>query len=306
MTRTLLFFPSLSLALAVTPSVAQNLVPNPSFDVQTDCPEVSEIELAPPWYAPTNGTPDLFQTGCPSQNGPGHSGIGSSGVFVHGEGAFADYREYVQAPLTSPLVAGQGYCVSVWVQRANFRYATDRFGVLLTTSAVSLTNTDELPYAPQVENPTGNILGGTGWHLISGDFYAEGGEQYITVGSFSTVGATTVAVANEASTSNVAFYRMDDISVTPCNVGINDRVFNTFDVYPQPASERISVRLPDQIRLENARLHDTNGRLVRSFTERGVQTGTLALDVTGLAGGLYHLLIDTDRGSASRTIMIEP
>jgi hypothetical protein len=280
------------------------LVPNPSFDIQTACPDVSEIELALPWTAPTNGTPDLFQSGCPTQNVPGHTGPGSAGVYVHGEGAFANYREYVQAPLTTPLVAGQGYCVSVWVRRSNFRYATDRFGVLLSNTAISLANTNVLNFTPQVENTPGNILDNTDWEEISGGFTAQGGEQYITIGSFSGPANTTVVVANESNTSTVAFYRIDDVSVTACAVGMNEHTIGAFDVFPQPATDHLTVRLADGDALQNAELFDSRGGLVRAFAENGT-SGLIHLDVSGIPNGLYHMIIRTSTGAATRTIILE-
>lgn len=292
-----------SLLLAGPCSWAQNLVPNPSFDIQTECPEASEIQFAVPWYAPTNGTPDLFQSGCPTQNVPGRTGPGSSGVYVHGEGVFANYREYIQAPLTAPLVAGQGYCVSLWVRKTNFRYATDRFGVLFTTTAVGLSNTGVLPYTPQVENTPGNVLEDTGWEEISGEFFAQGGEQYITVGSFSGPENTTVVVANESSTSNVAFYRIDDISVTACAVGISEIGAASFEVFPQPARDRLTVRLGDGNSLHHAALYDGRGSLVRSYPVNG-PSALVDLDVSGMPDGLYHMVLRTDKGITTRTIIL--
>ncbi|HEX2617491.1 MAG TPA: hypothetical protein VHL57_08105, partial [Flavobacteriales bacterium] len=77
--RSTLLLSTLAIALCAG---AQNMVPNPGFEVQDTCPAVSEIELAVPWERPTNGTPDLFNSTCATQNGPGHTGIGSSGVFL--------------------------------------------------------------------------------------------------------------------------------------------------------------------------------------------------------------------------------
>src|SRR5438309_8590072 len=89
---------------------AQNLVPNYSFDVMDTCPLVSQITLAHPWNSPTSGTPDLYNSTCATQNFPGRTGIGSSGIFLFN--TFPNNREYIQAPLTSSLTEGQNYCVS--------------------------------------------------------------------------------------------------------------------------------------------------------------------------------------------------
>ena len=133
-------------------SNAQNMVPNPSFDVQDSCPAVSELFVCQPWNTPTLGTPDAFNSTCPTQNGPGHTGIGSAGVYAFS--TFPDNREYMQAPLLSPLVAGQSYNVSFWVKRANFRYAINRFGAYFSVGAVSnMSTTSVLAYIPKCKTP---------------------------------------------------------------------------------------------------------------------------------------------------------
>src|SRR5690242_11561596 len=108
---------------------AQNLVPNPGFEIQDSCPAVSELFVCQPWNTPTPGSPDAFNSTCPSQNASGHTGIGCAGVFTYS--TFPNNREYMQAPLTAALTAGQVYRVSFWVKRSNFRYAVNRLGAYL-------------------------------------------------------------------------------------------------------------------------------------------------------------------------------
>ena len=82
-------------------SMAQNLVPNPGFEVQDTCPAVSQIYKAPPWISASLGTPDLFNSTCPAQNLIPRTGIGSAGVYLYN--TFADNREYMEAPLNVTL-----------------------------------------------------------------------------------------------------------------------------------------------------------------------------------------------------------
>jgi OmpA-OmpF porin, OOP family len=43
--------------------LSQNLVPNPSFETYSSCPEgISEVDLAVPWINPTFGTSDFFHS----------------------------------------------------------------------------------------------------------------------------------------------------------------------------------------------------------------------------------------------------
>src|SRR5438309_939510 len=82
------------------------------IEVMDTCPLVSQITLAHPWNSPTSGTPDLFNSSCAPQNLQARTGVGSCGIYLLN--TFTDNREYIQAPLNTPLIAGQNYCVSFW------------------------------------------------------------------------------------------------------------------------------------------------------------------------------------------------
>ena len=135
---------------------AQNLVPNPGFEVQDTCPAVSQIELAVPWNSATLGTPDLFNSTCGIQNPLAHTGIGSAGVYCYS--TFADNREYPQVALNQSLVAGQMYHVSFWVIRTNFKYAVSNIGAYFSNGAMNVISTGVLPVTPQVVNALSNVI----------------------------------------------------------------------------------------------------------------------------------------------------
>src|SRR5271154_1023639 len=104
--------------MASIQSLAQNLVPNPSFEQYFQCPgsfnpQGSDRNFAPGWVSPTQGTPDLFNrcsfgnAGVP-HNWAGvahaHKGYGYSGIYAWINKS--NYREYLQAKLTDSLVEG--------------------------------------------------------------------------------------------------------------------------------------------------------------------------------------------------------
>ncbi len=127
-----LFFKALCLTLfCITNLSAQNLVLNPSFEnappsnpfftcpgygdlvdwdgVDTDTCASSDL------YAPAC-TPLVF-TGAPTNSWGtqvAHTGNNYAGIFLI-DGSSATYREYLQGKLSTPLVAGQHYCVSFYV-----------------------------------------------------------------------------------------------------------------------------------------------------------------------------------------------
>lgn len=206
-------------ALAIgMPTWAQNLVPNPGFETQTGCPAAGDIEFAQPWNSPSLGTPDLFNSTCATQNAPGHTGIGSAGIFLYHE-SIPGYREYIQAPLTSPLVTGQMYHVAFWVRLLNFKYACSSFGAYLKAGAVNSSQNQVLAVVPQIEHPHDQVIADNSWHMVSGDFVATGGEDHIIIGSFDNDASTILQVVNPSQSAAV-FYLIDDVSVTSTQVGV--------------------------------------------------------------------------------------
>lgn len=281
---------------------AQNLVPNNGFEVQDTCPLVSQITLAQSWSSPSLGTPDLFNSDCATQNVSAHTGHGSSGVFTLV--TFPDYREYIQARLLAPLNEAQSYCVSFWVKRSNFRYATNRMGVYFSTDSIYETNTDPLPFVPQVDNLTSNMLSSTGWIQISGSFVANGGERYIIVGSFASDAETDTLVANSGSTSNVAFYQIDDITVSICT-GIDDPgVGNNIKVFPTPASDQLHVRLEKGMPGVRLELINAQGQIIQLADPVELEDGDFVLNVENQTPGLYMLMIRSGDMQVSKKVLI--
>jgi hypothetical protein len=218
-----------------------NLVPNGNFEYHTACPSSGgQIGLAAPWFGPTDGTSDYFNP-CASitfvsvpSNGCGVqvplSGQGYAGIFVYStnvSGPTSSYREYMEVPLLSSLVAGQTYRVSFYVSRAeNYAQAIAEIGAHFSSGTVISNGFDSvLNLVPQVVNPSTNLLlSTTAWMLVQGTFVAAGGESYMTLGNFLTNAATTVVPASGLYT-NFAYYYFDDVSVEPiCAAAVTNKI----------------------------------------------------------------------------------
>ncbi len=291
MKRILLFLACVPLLLS-----SQNLVPNPGFETQTSCPLVSEITKAPPWNTANGGTPDLFNNSCPSQNGLGRSGIGSAGVYVFS--SFNDYREYIEAKLTSPLSAGQRYCVEFYVKRANFKYASDRIGAYFSVDSVYGNQTAPLAVVPQVQNTAGNyIVSTSSWTKVSGSFTATGGEEFILIGNFYNDAQTTRDSVGTGS--DVCYYKIDDISVTSCVTGINDLADGNFKVYPNPANDVLYIETYQPSEL--LRVFSLSGQLLSEQNDAGTLR---SVNTAALVNGFYLLEIHTAGGVGFRRFIV--
>lgn len=282
---------------------AQNLVPNPGFEVQDSCPIVSEIYVAPPWESATLGTPDLFDSECPVQNISAHTGSGSAGVFLLT--TFDDNREYMEAPLLEPLENGKIYDVSYWVKHTGFRYAVNHFGAYFSTDEINETSTGVLEFTPQVDNDASNMLDESSWTEISGSFVADGGESYIIFGNFYDDAGTDTAVVNSGSTSYVAFYQIDDISVTKSDdVAISDLYTkNAIHIFPQPATDHAEIAISGRLNAESLVLYDGAGNRIKDIAT-GALEGTYMLDVTEYPAGIYIICAETASGPVTKKLQI--
>ena len=127
--------------------VAQNLVPNYSFDTLTDCPSDVGYQgplYAPPWDGPTAGTPDIFNVcatnpivGVPNNFAGAQeplTGDGYGGIICHLPAY--ECREYMMAQLIEPLAGGQWYHVSFYVNLGeNFNCGIEKLGAYFSQSA---------------------------------------------------------------------------------------------------------------------------------------------------------------------------
>ncbi|HOZ87791.1 MAG TPA: hypothetical protein PL029_08540, partial [Bacteroidia bacterium] len=119
---------------------SQNLVPNPSFEDTTGCPEIwSEIDKAKGWNACGYGTPDFF-CNCPKAgnlmgvpfnfNGfqLARTGNGYAGIYTY-NGSVPTGVEIITAKLVTPLIKGGKYYVKFFVSRADDTLSVNKIGV---------------------------------------------------------------------------------------------------------------------------------------------------------------------------------
>lgn len=223
-----------------------NMVYNPSFEEYIRCPQkieamgvMTDVEA---WWQPTKGSSDYFNA-CGSRdcavprnkmgNQIAYNGQAYCGIYC----SQASYREYLQTQLKQPLKAGHRYRVSFWVSLADKSpHAIATIGALFTRDMIADTTSwdilmeRETPenegaehisiatyLQPQVVNNKDSILANSKiWQEVVGEFVAEGGEQFLTIGNFADFNHSTVT--STESTNAVlqgAYYYIDDVCVIP-------------------------------------------------------------------------------------------
>ncbi len=254
---------------AIHAQTAGNMVYNPSFEEHRNCPQridamgvMCDVDA---WWQPTMGSSDYFHS-CGGRecavprNKMGmqaaHSGEAYCGIYCSQE----QYREYLQTELITPLEAGSRYRVSFWVCLADKSpHAISSLGALITKerpqdSSYSILMDREVTklgeqqlqsiavyYTPQVVNSTDNLLDDSKeWHEISGEFIAEGGEKFLTIGNFHSFNKSHVVQTQRNSPSlSGAYYYIVDVSLTRVDDAKNE-VPQTKDTLP-PVDEPIRL-----------------------------------------------------------------
>jgi hypothetical protein len=200
-------------------SAQGNLVPNGGFEINAGCPSASsQIYLATGWSSPSGATPDYYHS-CATvaaysvpNNWEGeqtpHDGSAYSGLI--------DFtwqgREYIQIQLTDTLSAGQSYCVGFFVSLAGRSdYATMGPQMYISDSAIATTGLQAMTVSPQILNTT-LIYDTVSWIQIFGEYIAQGGERYITIGRFFDNNNTQIDTIGNHN-NYVAYFYIDDVYV---------------------------------------------------------------------------------------------
>lgn len=83
------------------------------------------------------------------------------------------------------------------------------------------------------------------------------------------------------------------------NLNTDDFLLSQISVYPNPADNILNVKLPSNLILNDASLHDLLGR------DTGVKMSNGSMDVAKLSSGIYILNIETTGGSLSQRVIVE-
>jgi len=220
----------MNLALAAM-AMAQNLVPNPSFEdtVNCDMPVQCNLLRAEHWYNPNTATPDLYDCdldrvcGSPmdlpvsqgfmlSEDGLRHTGA----YFWYGPGS-SNARDYQMTKLLEPMQAGAAYEVSAWyARRRSFQRAVDHIGVWFGHDSLAQSTNSWLVVSPQVRlrDPGSEFLAEEeNWTQLTDTLVANGGEEWMVIGNFDAANAVNGMVVEPNGIYPPCYYFIDNVSV---------------------------------------------------------------------------------------------
>ncbi len=224
-----------------------NLVPNPSFEVFSDCPVHSaQIENAVPWFSPLTPliTSEYFNSCCTIPANSGGVSVPDNGFayqFARTGNAYAGigvyetgiYREYIEVELNQVLIENKKYCVEFYYSLSEYiPVFIDSIGVCFSNDSALSSSAIALSVIPQVYLPV--IIDSLNWVRFFSSFTATGGEKFITIGNFKP--NQTQQGLNYSFIDDVSVYLCDDTIpkpielkipnvFTPDNDGANDKFY---------------------------------------------------------------------------------
>jgi hypothetical protein len=292
---------------------AQNLILNPSFELNDsiDCGSggfdnyyyFPSPHVVDNWYG--YSSPDYYNTLCTNGTLPNQYGFdipaNMFGYSLAKEGnAYAGFisyvrggsiKEYIYQHLSQPLQAGEIYCLSFFLSKADrVPYAIKSIGAFFSVTTPPITGGYQINAIPQVVNQSGFISDTAQWTQIQGCFTASGGEQYITIGNFtSNANTDTLNVGTNNQVTNgetESYYYIDDISlIDQITVGVNElEKKNSFEVYPNPAKDVLTIKSNSLKENMWIKIYNTIGDVV--FKE-SMSSLNSSFNITGLSNGIY-------------------
>jgi hypothetical protein len=287
-----------------------NLVPNPSFENPLNCPNGGGVQISdcPNWIN-YSVTPDYYHTcyGTIPGNFVGYqfprTGNGMMGVMTWANPSHKDYREYIGAQLLNPLVVGQKYYISFYINYGAMyspweNVASNKLGLRFTKLAAATNSFALITNFSHVR--TDSIYKDTlNWLRVSGSFIADSVYTHVVIGNFYDDAHTDTALVHGYSGVKVSYYFIDDVCVSTNSLScslITDLADRTgppaIKVSPNPMTESAMLSF------ENSRkekctlyLYNNQGTIIR--TVNNISGDKVEIKRDGISSGLYFYKVQT-------------
>ncbi len=308
-------------------SPAQNLVPNPSFESFTECPNgLSQIDRVNDWST-AGGSPDYFNACAQTAVGVPFNFMGfewpSSGNGYVGAITYPSWnKEFVQCKLTEPLEVGVVTYVSMRVSPGGYGSWPPPSATLVSSHIGLRLSVDSL--RPDTQPPSipgwideyeladaviymADLLNDTsGWAYLTTSFVADSAYQFMQIGNFYADSVCSYSVIGDTiANSYYAYAFIDDVCLSTNTDGCGHALVppsHSLSRLPtcQVFDATLWLRLSDwcmEAEARKASLFDEIGRLVAEKDLRQM-SGTIPWPLQHCADGGYFLKIEmNDRSS---------
>lgn len=307
---------------------AQNLVQNPSFEEYVNCPQgTGELNTQVENWFSWNLSPDFFHM-C------NNSGLGTAGTPNNAWGiqepitgsayagvyTYAEYqeneREYMATHLIEPLVAGETYYVMF--------HASMFDGAAKETRLCAINNIGlrffQDPNYNNFNNPLlpdnfahlnyEEILSDSeNWTKIDGYFTADQAYDWLAIGNFFTDDQTDILILNDENNCSGIYY-IENVCVgqspEDCDYLLNAQNIERqekVDVFPNPASDFITIQTQGKHIISKVSLIDASGRLIDSWN--GSSNDQMNINVEKYKRGFYVLKVEFNEFISSTKLILK-
>ncbi len=292
----------------------QNLVPNAGFETYSVCPTSGQFpENALGWQKSLNNNISPHHTdyfnGCatgyydvPSNtfgNQAAFDGNAYMGMTMKAPSIGANFRENIYIMLSSPLVAGALYSVSVQVSLAdNFKYAANKVGIKFSKVPNFPINNFAHVFA------AGQLTNSVSWTPVSGVFEADSNYTYMAIGNFFDDANTTETTVCASCSQAFNLYYIDGASVTlltPSQIKETSNMENV-TLFPNPASGKVVLK---GLNSENYKIKVVNalGQVVL-LTDNSLLHNS-EIDISAYSKGLYFVEIECNNFAKTKKLVVE-
>lgn len=298
---------------------AQNLVPNPSFEDYTICPDNQcQIIRATNWKS-FGYSPDYFNA-CTTNplysvpyNCDGYqfaaSGVAYAGLYVYNYST-SYKREYIGVELSETLNIGKKYYFQMKVARpfgSGIYCATNNIGVLFSTVSYEILDTCGHTTPSALNNPINyaniydnNIITDTAnWTTVDGSFIADSAYRYIVIGNFFDNASTQYVI--DSGNYCIAYYWIDDVYLSTdsvINIPEEQLENNQFIIYPNPSDYYFQITVINNESTYYCNFYNSYGRLIRQLINPSI------VNVTDFPSGIYLLQININNKIVNKKIII--
>lgn len=296
-----------------------NLVPNPSFESYTICPNsTAQLNCTGNWLF-GQGSTDYFNS-CETTNfvsvpsnlhgfQNAYDGNAYIGMYNY-DRVVKTYREPAVTALVQSLLIGQKYHVSfktvLTIDSFASCCATNKIGALFSTVAFSALNPAPIHNFAHIY--TDSIISDTlNWKTVYGSFIADSAYTYITLGNFfDSLNIQVIDYLNNYQSSTASYYFVDDIKVSTDSMFVtttkqNKTKQNSILVYPNPCSNGIiNIANVEKLKQLDLEIYDSIGQLVFRYLD----LKNLNINVSILNEGLYNIILSENQVQIFRQTLI--
>ncbi|MCB9360678.1 MAG: T9SS type A sorting domain-containing protein [Flavobacteriales bacterium] len=306
--------------MAVNGMGQTNLVPNPSFEDYSLCPDSwAQIDRINNWEA-YKGSPDYFNSCEPTnsfstpQNLMGNQSPASGDsyaalIFYSRDGINAD--EIMGVQLSQSLSIGTKYYISF---RIVLKYnnpfgvccANNKIGAKFSTQSYTTSN------PPVIDNNahvwTDSVISDTlNWNLIFGSFTADSTYNYLMIGNFFT--NPNIIINDIIPANDFGYYYVDDVCVSTDSsytanyiyTGVEEEYLkDKFNIYPNPVNGYFYIN-QSSTEPYDLIIHNTLGQ--KLYEEKNINSNSKLINSTQYTKGLLIINIKSKNTSITYKLL---